>query len=171
MTLNKVLKQITDLVASHRLIKTLHIGGLTEWNSFTNLGYPACLVTLNDATVLERETSYNFSLFLIDLLNDDSNNKHDVQSDQIQVLQDLLSDFSDESIEWKVNKDGNSITFIDDERGNDNPDRVAGVRSDFTIKVDFVRDRCQIPKRKAIQTEQGFILFTEDDKAITLENN
>lgn len=172
MTLNKVISRIKKIVGDHLQIKTFYFGELTEWVEFSFLQYNSVLLVLNGANISRNEIAYNFTIYIADLLNNGSDNKTEIHSDTVLILNDLFSDFDDQGLydDWTFEGDGANVTFFDDERGNDNPDIVAGVQCNFTIKTSLVHDRCQIPKRRnGILHEQGFTIFTENNQITVTE--
>ena len=80
----------------------------------------------------------------MDLVHLDENtkdNEQDVMSDCMLIAIDLIAQISSFIyLDWRVSME-NPTTFVVEDEG----DFIAGVMVDFTIKVIFNRDKCQIP--------------------------
>ena len=66
MTLNQIVKQITEFGNSHEQIKFVYFGDVWERLSNGEVTYPAMFFTLNDAQILAKQIQYNFSIYVMD---------------------------------------------------------------------------------------------------------
>lgn len=145
MTLNQVIKRLESLSLSHKQLNYFFIGAADEFLD-SEVTYPACFIELKDGnfSITERQTVYNFEVFLFDLLDTASNslrNEWEIKSDMVSIAQDLIALMYDESYtDWDLNKDFNFQ--IKDYQFND---VTAGVSFKISIGVRFDANKCQVP--------------------------
>jgi hypothetical protein len=170
MTLNQVKKTLRDIAASHKLINSFYFGDLSEWAEFDGLKYTSCLVVVNEAVFRRPLFDLNLSLWITDRLEADNSNRDEVLSDTLQIVHDFMSEIDSPAHEWRPQIDGASLSIVEDYRGNDNADRVAGWKVDFSLGLIAPLNRCVVPKRRYIQTENGFNFITEDGQTMHEES-
>ncbi|RYG53329.1 MAG: hypothetical protein EOO01_04605 [Chitinophagaceae bacterium] len=174
MTLNQIVNTLRRIVGDQRQIGSLYYGRITEWVGLSEVVYPSCVVELESASLLEREVEFRFTIYVADLLNADFNNRTEIHSDTLLILKDLLAMMDDPQHDWVLNRSNNAVEFFDDERGDqENPDNVAGVKTEITVRVSWTRDACQIPRRNieadTIITEDGLVIYSEDFRKLKIE--
>ena len=140
MTLNQIVKQITEFGNNHEQIKFVYFGDVWERLSNGEVTYPAMFFNLNDAQILAKQIQYNFSIYVIDRMLMEETNETEVLSDMTLVGQDMVASLRDHIYEWIVS-DNMSLTFYTES----DPDYLAGVKIDFSLTLSSLNDTCQIP--------------------------
>jgi hypothetical protein len=71
LTLNQIIKRLETLALSHRQINHFFIGGVDEFLDNTDVQYPAIFCEIQPGTISRsnRQTTYNFQFYFLDLLN------------------------------------------------------------------------------------------------------
>jgi hypothetical protein len=140
MTLNQIVKQITEFGNNHEQIKFVYFGDVWERLSNGEVTYPAMFFNLNDAQILTKQIQYNFSIYCMDRMLMEETNETEVLSDMILVGQDMVASLRDPIYNWIAN-DNMSVTFYTES----DPDYLAGVKIDFSLTLSSLNDTCQIP--------------------------
>lgn len=140
MTLNQIVKQITEFGNSHEQIKFVYFGDVWERLSNGEVTYPAMFFTLNDAQILAKQIQYNFSIYVMDRMLMEETNETEVLSDMTLIGQDMVASLRDPIYNWLVG-DNMSITFYTES----DPDYLAGAKIDFSLTLSSLNDTCQIP--------------------------
>jgi len=140
MTLNQIVKQITEFGNNHEQIKFVYFGDVWERLSNGEVTYPAMFFNLNDAQILAKQIQYNFSIYVMDRMLMEETNETEVLSDMTLVGQDMVASLRDHIYEWIVS-DNMSLTFYTES----DPDYLAGVKIDFSLTLSSLNDTCQIP--------------------------
>jgi hypothetical protein len=140
MTLNQIVKQITEFGNNHEQIKFVYFGDVWERLSNGEVTYPAMFFNLNDAQILAKQIQYNFSIYVMDRMLMEETNETEVLSDMTLVGQDMVASLRDHIYEWIVS-DNMSVTFYTES----DPDYLAGIKIDFSLTLSSLNDTCQIP--------------------------
>ena len=140
MTINQIVKQITEFGNNHEQIKFVYFGDVWERLSNGEVTYPAMFFTLTDAQILAKQIQYNFSIYCMDRMLMEETNETEVLSDMILVGQDMVASLRDPIYNWTAN-DNMSVTFYTES----DPDYLAGVKIDFSLTLSSLNDTCQIP--------------------------
>lgn len=140
MTLNQIVKQITEFGNNHEQIKFVYFGDVWERLSNGEVTYPAMFFNLNDAQILAKQIQYNFSIYVMDRMLMEETNETEVLSDMTLVGQDMVASLRDHIYNWLVS-DNMSVTFFTES----DPDYLAGLKIDFSLTLSSLNDTCQIP--------------------------
>jgi hypothetical protein len=140
MTLNQIVKQITEFGNNHEQIKFVYFGDVWERLSNGEVTYPAMFFNLNDAQILAKQIQYNFSIYVMDRMLMEETNETEVLSDMTLVGQDMVASLRDHIYSWIVS-DNMSVTFFTES----DPDYLAGLKIDFSLTLSSLNDTCQIP--------------------------
>jgi hypothetical protein len=140
MTLNQIVKQITEFGNNHEQIKFVYFGDVWERLSNGEVTYPAMFFNLNDAQILAKQIQYNFSIYVMDRMLMEETNETEVLSDMTLVGQDMVASLRDHIYNWVVS-DNMSVTFFTES----DPDYLAGLKIDFSLTLSSLNDTCQIP--------------------------
>lgn len=146
LTLNQVVKRIETIALGHKQIRNFYFGKVTDFLTDKETRYASCFLQ-DTGIVLDlagKTTAYSFKLFLLDLVNvaeETKTNELEVQSDMVSVARDLLALFDYSSYtDWRVSQ-SNPATLVAEELD----DMVAGVVTDITISVQYLKDVCAVP--------------------------
>jgi hypothetical protein len=140
MTLNQIVKQITEFGNNHEQIKFVYFGDVWERLSNGEVTYPAMFFNLNDAQILAKQIQYNFSIYCMDRMLMEETNETEVLSDMTLVGQDMVASLRDHIYNWVIS-DNMSVTFFTES----DPDYLAGLKIDFSLTLSSLNDTCQIP--------------------------
>lgn len=91
MTLYTLIHRIKNISKSHALVNDFGEGDVYEYMNSGEHKYPCVFLTLNSVLTDSTSTNYNFTLFYIDRLTDDSVNKVNVQSMGISIIKQIVS--------------------------------------------------------------------------------
>lgn len=141
MTLNQIVKTITDLGNAHQQIKSVYFGDLADYLSRgTDNVYPSLYFDLTGGNVAERGFTLNFSLYFMDRMFHEGTNETEVLSDMLEVCQDIIAQLRYNNFEFDEGMSATLNFFTED-----TPDLLAGVRADITLELPFIANRCQVP--------------------------
>jgi hypothetical protein len=141
MTLNALIKTITDIGTAHKQIKTVYYGNAFDFLSKgSDNVYPAMFFDLNGGSINNLTSSVDFTFFFADRVLPDQANEQEVQSDQLSVLYDIYAQFNDNGFEFTVQEDVTINFFVED-----TPDYLAGVSATISFDLPYLKDRCQVP--------------------------
>lgn len=134
------------------MIRAFHYGNVNDFfdndnavvAGSTKKDFACCILQDSGATIASNVLSVSFVVFLLDLVHiseDSRNNEQDVQSDMLEVAQDLFAEFdSSEYSDWRVTLD-NQVQLVREEQ----PDYVAGVALTISIETPRIKDVCAVP--------------------------
>jgi hypothetical protein len=140
MTLNQIVKQITEFGNNHEQIKFVYFGDVWERLSNGEVTYPAMFFSLIDAQILAKQIQYNFSIYVMDRMLMEETNETEVLSDMTLIGQDMVAKLRDHIYNW-IASDNMTLSFYTES----DPDYLAGVKIDFTLTLSSLNDTCQIP--------------------------
>ena len=150
MTLNQIINRVKTIALNHKQIRAFHYGNVNDFFDVDEgKKFAVCALQDNGATIANNVLSVTFIIFLLDLVHiseDARNNEQDVQSDMMEVAQDLFAEFDfSEYTDWRVTLD-NQVQLVREEQ----PDYVAGVALNITIETPRVKDVCAVPNYPSI---------------------
>ena len=147
MTYNQVIKRIKQISLAHLQVRNFYKGLVTDFLSDRTTLYASAFLQTNSSgsiSATNGSVSFGFSLYLLDLVHlseDTKDNEQDVQSDMLSVGVDLVAQLSSYLYtDWRMSQD-NQVQFTYENEG----DFIAGVIIDFTIRIPYMADKCQIP--------------------------
>lgn len=140
LTLNQIVKQITEFGNTHEQIKFVYFGDVWERLSNGEVTYPAMFFSLIDAQILAKQIQYNFSIYVMDRMLMEETNETEVLSDMTLIGQDMVAKLRDPVYNW-IASDNMTLSFYTES----DPDYLAGVKIDFTLTLSSLNDTCQIP--------------------------
>jgi len=147
MTLNQVIKKLEQLALSHQQINHFFFGEIVEWLANGDLRYPCCFVEINKSEINkdDKQTKYNFDIWFLDLVDVSTKtgeNEVDLMSDLTSIAEDYLA-----MLNFSGYQDVFTITTTYDlEYFREKfEDLTVAVRTNVTIGVDYLSDRCAVP--------------------------
>ena len=140
MTLNQLVQKITTYANNHEQIKFVYFGDVWDRLSNGEVSYPAMFFNLTSATLLEKQIEYNMSLYFMDRMLMEEINETEVLSDMTLVGQDIVAELRSPTEEWIIG-DNAPITYYTES----DPDYLAGIKIDITLKLSSLNNTCQIP--------------------------
>ena len=147
MTLNQVVKKLEQLALSHQQINYFFFGEIVEWLSNGDLRYPCCFVEINKSEINkdDKQTKFNFDIWFLDLQDITTNtdaNQIDLMSDLTSIAEDYLAmlNYSGYQDVWTITTNYDLEYFREKFE-----DLTVAVRTNVTIGVDYLSDRCAVP--------------------------
>ena len=147
MTLNEIIKRIKTICEAHEQINSFVFGDIDD-RLRGDITYPCVFMPYPSVSITGADESSSCSLFFMDKVimggasTDNTFNELEVSSDMLSVAKDILAQFNYQKFSpvWKV--DRNATFTLTNEVEND---YIAGVQMEFTIKSQYLGDRCQVP--------------------------
>lgn len=140
MTLNEIVGTITDLGDKHQIIETTHFGPAMDKLAEAEVKYPMFTFDTNGGNIDGATLVLTFSMFFFDRLTADRSNMTDVQSDMLQVAQDIVAQLRWPGWEFDIRQGVQVSLFIDS-----TPEMLAGVNAQVTLVLPYISDRCAVP--------------------------
>lgn len=147
MTLKQVIKRIETICTSHRQVRNFYSGLVSDFVTDHTTLYPSVFCEDGAGTVTLRPSGMlvlNYKLYFLDLVNvsaDSKTNEVEVQSDQLSVALDILTQINyGEYGDWKVSSENTLELKVEE-----STDMLAGVAVDITISTPFKQDVCAVP--------------------------
>jgi hypothetical protein len=147
LTLKQIISRLEELALSHLQVNHFFCGAADEFLDDADVVYPAIFAELkpdNSINLTNRVTNYNFTFYVLDLLDVSDNalqNQWEISSDLTQIAQDYLAMLYDTSYtDWDIN-DSYNIEI----KKYQLQDLCGGIKVDVTIGSKFDADRCQVP--------------------------
>jgi len=139
MTLNQIVKKITDYGSQHPQINFVLYGDIYDHLSQGEVTYPAMFFNIEDVSISAKQIQYTFGLYFMDR-QIESTEELEVMSDQILTAQDIIALIRNYANEWIVGDSIPMILFTESE-----PDVLAGVKASVSLVLPSINNRCQIP--------------------------
>jgi len=142
MTYNQLKKEITEMLESHAMIKTVKNDPPKDWIQKDNQPiFPVCCFTINSGSVNKGlEQVYSVQFFFLDKSGAEMEFEPDVVSDQLQILIDIVSLMRGTKRTYTID-DQISYNTIRDKY----EDYLAGVEATFNITTQGQYDGCVAP--------------------------
>jgi hypothetical protein len=146
MTLNQVVNRIKTLSLGHKQVLTFKKGLVSDFFTDKTTRYPAvCLQDFGGTISLTgHATTLNYKLFIVDLVHvsdETKDNEQDVHSDMVSIAMDLLAQMNHNLYDdWRISPDNNLQLFVEQDG-----DMYAGCVIDFTVRIKFEQNVCQVP--------------------------
>lgn len=146
MTLNQVIDRIKRLSLGHKQVRTFKKGLVSDFLADKTIKYPAVFLQDNGGTISlsGHATSLSYRIWFVDLVHVSEatkDNEQDVHSDMVSIAMDLLAQMNNGQFDdWAISSD-NSLQLVVENDG----DMFAGVTVDFTVRIMFEQNICQVP--------------------------
>ena len=92
-TYNNLIDTLKQLGVSHQNISTTTVGDIFDIDLEKNTKYPLMHINPINVTTGRVELTYNFQIFVMDLVEPDDSNEQDVYNDVLQTCIDIISIF------------------------------------------------------------------------------
>lgn len=143
ITYKNIVEKFKDIANRHKMVNSFNTGDIYDVN-FDDENkspiYPYVHLVPQPSQMLENELLLTFNLIVMDMVDNEFKNYYDVQSDCIQIAQDIIFEFKGLSqTEYIIDPIPFSL-FI--ERFND---EVSGVNATITISVPQNINICENP--------------------------
>jgi len=139
MTLNQIVKKVTDYGSQHPQINFVLYGDIYDHLSQGEVNYPAMFFNIEDVSISAKQIQYTFGLYFMDRQIENTE-ELEVMSDQILTAQDIIALIRNNANEWIVGDSIPMVLFTESE-----PDVLAGVKASISLVLPSINNRCQIP--------------------------
>lgn len=114
ITINQLNKQLREIATYHTQIQSYYFGEELDIQEANALKDCTLFATINNGSVNSHFTNVNLVLVVVDKLNTGNANLIDVQSDTLQILNDIYSvlQYSTKWQEWNIVSDTGNIEKI-----------------------------------------------------------
>lgn len=144
MTLNQIVNRIKLVATSHNQVRSFKRSLVSDFNVEHTIKYPAVHLFDTGGTVSTSShvTIINFQMLILDLVHasaDAMENEGDVYSDTLSIALDFIAQYK-RFPDWRL-EDDPTIQLKAEQTG----DRAFGVQLDFSIKVPYTENICEVP--------------------------
>lgn len=103
MRIKKLIELLSDTAQSQPNINYVGVGNVYDLNSKPDANYGVVYITQGNTSVYENEVHYTITLFYIDRMTDNYDNRLDIQSNGMAVLTNIIHKLVDIEDEIDVN--------------------------------------------------------------------
>jgi hypothetical protein len=143
LTLNQLVNNLQDIADKHYQINDFKYGDPWEFYSSGVTRAPEMWVTCESVT---REgdsvSNFNMKIYIVDNVKTGELNELEVESDTIQIAEDVLAQLRHHGYGWAVDARANVSMNVRTERS---PKNLTGVDFNVNIRIRKPDDRCRIP--------------------------
>lgn len=139
LSLNQIVQRITNYGLEHAMINHVHFGEIYNWLSTEEAIYPSMFLNIERAMILERQTKYVFSIYLLDRQLQETDGLEEM-SDMALVAQDIIALLRNNDNDWVIDN-MIPIQFVVESQ----PDFLAGVTMEVGLVVSNINNRCEVP--------------------------
>ena len=141
-TLNQLIETFNLIATHHGQINAFFQGHPSDFTAVTVKQYPLLAVEILPATFESINITFNFRVFMMDLVDKDKNNELGVQSDMIRILNDIIQWLSSENV-YDLDITYDTATPFDEYLD----DFVAGWYIDIGIITPQEASYCAVPQK------------------------
>mgnify|MGYP003634890911 FL=1 len=142
-TYKNIVEQFKDLATRHKMVNSFNSGDIYDVN-FDDENkspiYPYVHLVPQPSQMLENEMLFVFNLIVMDLVDTEFANYYDIQSDCIQIVQDIIFEFKGQNQTEQILDPTSFSVFT--ERFND---EVSGANATITLSIPQEINICENP--------------------------
>lgn len=121
------------------MINHVHFGEVYNWLSSEDAKYPSMFFNIERATILEKQTKFNFSIYIMDRQLQETDGLEEM-SDMTLIGQDIIALLRNNENDWIIDDIIPIDFFVEGE-----PDYLAGIRLEVGLTISNINNRCSIP--------------------------
>ena len=141
LTLNELVKKVTEIGQGHKTIKTTFYGNVFDFMAKTpDARYPAMLFDLEAANFQGQVLNVSMLFFFFDRVLAEQTNELDVMNDQLLIASDIVAQLRYQLFDFVTSANVPLVFFREE-----TPDILAGVRASISFEIPFDADRCAVP--------------------------
>ena len=151
-TYNNVIDTIKCVGEQHKQIQTVTSGDIWEIDLEKNTDFPLFHVNPVNVGVSMSSQTFNFQLFVMDLVEPDESNEQEVMSDMLSIMTDIIAKFKHGEILYGYDTTpGEEPRYFVDNDFTIEPfterfdNSVTGWVMNFPIVIESILDTCDIP--------------------------
>ena len=151
-TYNNVIDTIKCVGEQHLQIQKVTTGDIWEIDLEKNTEFPLFHINPVNVVLAKNQKSFNFQLFVMDLVEPNESNEQEVLSDMLEIMTDIVGVFKHGELLYQYDEDNGEEPryFIEDDftcepftERFDNS--VTGWVMDFTVTVESELNTCDMP--------------------------
>lgn len=146
VTLKMLYEVFEDAFNAQTQLATISFGDIFEVDLNKNEKYPIMHVSTETASYDTGNLTYTFQIICMDLVSKDESNEHDVLSDQLEIIGDVISNIRHSALNTDVTDFRNTIRLQDNISCEPFTERfdneVTGWTASLTIEVEFNASAC-----------------------------
>ena len=146
VTLKMLYEVFEEAFSLEPQLTTITFGDIFEVDLAKNSIYPIMHVSTDTASYDTGSLTYSFQLIVMDLVNKDENNEHDVLSDTLEVIGNIISHIRNSALVSEVDDFRNTIRLQDSISCEPFTERfdneVTGWTANISIEVEFNASAC-----------------------------
>tara|TARA_R110001632_G_scaffold106562_1_gene216081 strand:- start:54 stop:542 length:489 start_codon:yes stop_codon:yes gene_type:complete len=146
VTLKMLYEVFEEAFSLEPQLTTITFGDIFEVDLAKNSIYPIMHVSTDTASYDTGSLTYSFQVIVMDLVNKDENNEHDVLSDMLEVIGNIISHIRNSALVSEVDDFRNTIRLQDSISCEPFTERfdneVTGWTANISIEVEFNASAC-----------------------------
>jgi hypothetical protein len=142
ITYQTLIQRLTTIAGAHINVASSDAGVLETLN-YGEISYPLVFFVCDTTEIRPNEMYYNMIMLVCDIVDDRLLQQTTIQSKMLEVTKDIISYLINGDFDhpWTIDETSMIITpFVDNL-----PDLTAGWQTNFTIKVDYNNNGCDLP--------------------------
>lgn len=139
-TYTDILAEIREFFAQHLLVNSFIDGQLYDFQAKDNV-YSAVVLVPTPSQIQNTQLNLALDLYFVDRINEDGSNTRDVYNDELQIVQDFISYFTNRPNAWNLSPENINIEPFEQKF----VDILAGWRLSVQVLLPFRKNVCEIP--------------------------
>ena len=149
ITFRNVVGYLDTIAENHLALQSFHSGFLDEVD-INKLGaedYPILYAEPGSATIDQGSLTYSFNIYVLDMLQEDSDDRNDTFSENLQILQDVINEFKQNlySTSWVANEIVLDIPITAEPFTARFDNVLTGWNATLNIEVNNTNNLCIVP--------------------------
>ena len=150
-TYNNVITTLKNLGEEHQQIATTTTGSIFDIDLEKNTKYPLMHINPVNVTTGRVGLTYNFQIFVMDMVKDDNSNEQEVYSEVLGICVDIISIFRNSKWQSQVTLDLDAPVYFAEGNFTLEPfterfdNTLAGWTLNLPIVIEWTYDTCEIP--------------------------
>lgn len=141
-TLNQIINNFRVIADLHLQINDFKYGDAWEFYQSGTSSTPELWLTCESINRLNNVSEYNLRIYVVDNVKRGESNETEVESDLIQICEDIIAQIRDHNYEWNVLNSQNIVIEVKTEQ---TPKNLTAAQFSVTIRVPKPDDICAIP--------------------------
>ena len=142
ITYQTLIQRLTTIAGAHINVATSDAGVLETLN-YGEINYPLVFFVCDTTEIRPNEMYYNMIMLVCDIVDERLLQQTTIQSKMLEITKDIIAYLTNGDFDhpWTIDETSMIITpFVDNL-----PDLTAGWQTNFTIKVDYNNNGCDLP--------------------------
>jgi hypothetical protein len=165
VNLKQIIQDLSGIAYYHNQIKSFGFGDISQItmdvDTKSEPNYIRMYVIPGNVILNQNRLDYNFSIIIMDRINDDYSNQRDVMNDTLEICKDIFtilyqsytSEYGGFTLDYEPIWGPNVTPFLEEYET-----KLGGYTMNLTIEQAFDYNRCDIPERPFTQGKKWFEL-------------